>query len=136
MKKKKIKYDVAKNGEEAVSKWRTGGFHLILVSLNDRERLKYTLRSSTDGYPNANHGRHSGDEGNQVDGKNELFIRLSSSDSSFGGCAPYTPFANTLRGAFYLHFHLVPVQIICDHCRTHSVILAKRSSGSSRGRVQ
>lgn len=33
MKKKKIKYDVAKNGEEAVQKWRTGGFHLILVSL-------------------------------------------------------------------------------------------------------
>lgn len=32
MKKKKIKYDVAKNGEEAVQKWRTGGFHLILVS--------------------------------------------------------------------------------------------------------
>lgn len=34
MKKKKIKYDVAKNGQEAVTKWRTGGFHLILVSFN------------------------------------------------------------------------------------------------------
>ena len=33
MKKKKIKYDVAKNGEEAVQKWRTGGFHLILVGV-------------------------------------------------------------------------------------------------------
>ena len=32
MKKKKIKYDVAKNGEEAVQKWRSGGFHLILAS--------------------------------------------------------------------------------------------------------
>jgi osomolarity two-component system response regulator SSK1 len=32
MKKKKIKYDVAKNGQEAVNKWRTGGFHLILVN--------------------------------------------------------------------------------------------------------
>jgi osomolarity two-component system response regulator SSK1 len=31
MRKKKIKYDVAKNGEEAVQKWRTGNFHLILV---------------------------------------------------------------------------------------------------------
>jgi osomolarity two-component system response regulator SSK1 len=31
MRKKKIKYDVAKNGEEAVEKWRSGGFHLILV---------------------------------------------------------------------------------------------------------
>ena len=31
MKKKKIKYDVATNGAEAVEKWKTGGFHLILV---------------------------------------------------------------------------------------------------------
>ena len=31
MKKKKIKYDVAKNGEEAVQKWKLGTFHLILV---------------------------------------------------------------------------------------------------------
>lgn len=31
MRKKKIKYDVAKNGAEAVAKWKTGGFHLILV---------------------------------------------------------------------------------------------------------
>ncbi|KAI0824651.1 hypothetical protein BC628DRAFT_1321751 [Trametes gibbosa] len=33
MKKKRIKYDVAKNGEEAVSKWRSGGFHLILMDI-------------------------------------------------------------------------------------------------------
>ncbi|KAI0771992.1 hypothetical protein BD413DRAFT_475239 [Trametes elegans] len=33
MKKKKIKYDVAKNGEEAVTKWRSGGFHLILMDI-------------------------------------------------------------------------------------------------------
>ena len=32
MRKKKIKHDVAKNGEEAVQKWRSGTFHLILVS--------------------------------------------------------------------------------------------------------
>jgi osomolarity two-component system response regulator SSK1 len=31
LKKKKIKYDTAKDGREAVDKWRTGGFHLILV---------------------------------------------------------------------------------------------------------
>src|ERR1700683_3294666 len=31
MKKKKIKYDVAKNGKEAVEKWWTGGFHIVLV---------------------------------------------------------------------------------------------------------
>lgn len=34
MTKRKIKYDVAKNGEEAVMKWQTGGFHLILVSMS------------------------------------------------------------------------------------------------------
>ena len=34
MRKKKIKYDVAKNGEEAVEKWRSGRFHLILVRAN------------------------------------------------------------------------------------------------------
>ncbi|KAI0796524.1 hypothetical protein C8Q75DRAFT_710785 [Abortiporus biennis] len=33
MKKKRIKYDVAKNGEEAVQKWRSGTFHLILMDI-------------------------------------------------------------------------------------------------------
>ncbi|EKM59422.1 uncharacterized protein PHACADRAFT_137157 [Phanerochaete carnosa HHB-10118-sp] len=33
MKKKKIKHDVAKNGEEAVQKWRSGIFHLILMDI-------------------------------------------------------------------------------------------------------
>lgn len=33
MKKKKIKYDLANNGQEAVQKWRTGEFHLILVRI-------------------------------------------------------------------------------------------------------
>jgi osomolarity two-component system response regulator SSK1 len=41
MKKKKIKYDVAKNGEEAVQKWRTGGFHLILVGRYSWFEAKY-----------------------------------------------------------------------------------------------
>lgn len=31
MKRKKIRYDIANNGKEAVEKWKTGGFHLILV---------------------------------------------------------------------------------------------------------
>ncbi|KAG1858966.1 hypothetical protein DFJ58DRAFT_715745 [Suillus subalutaceus] len=33
MRRKKIKYDVAKNGEEAVQKWENGGFHLILMDI-------------------------------------------------------------------------------------------------------
>uniref|UniRef100_A0A0W0FIB4 Response regulatory domain-containing protein n=1 Tax=Moniliophthora roreri TaxID=221103 RepID=A0A0W0FIB4_MONRR len=33
MRKKKIKYDVASNGKEAVEKWRSGQFHLILMDI-------------------------------------------------------------------------------------------------------
>ncbi|SNX81550.1 related to SSK1 - two-component signal transducer [Melanopsichium pennsylvanicum] len=33
MGKKKIKYDVANNGREAVEKWKTGGYHLILMDI-------------------------------------------------------------------------------------------------------
>ncbi|KAF6762476.1 hypothetical protein DFP72DRAFT_1060721 [Ephemerocybe angulata] len=33
MRKKKIKYDIANNGAEAVAKWKTGGFHLILMDI-------------------------------------------------------------------------------------------------------
>ncbi|EIW82449.1 hypothetical protein CONPUDRAFT_103616 [Coniophora puteana RWD-64-598 SS2] len=33
MRKKKIRYNVAKNGEEAVQKWKSGGFHLILMDI-------------------------------------------------------------------------------------------------------
>ena len=32
LRKKKIKHQAAKDGEEAIAKWKTGGFHLILVS--------------------------------------------------------------------------------------------------------
>jgi CheY-like chemotaxis protein len=31
MKKHKIKFSVASNGQEAVEKWQGGGFHLVLV---------------------------------------------------------------------------------------------------------
>ncbi|KAF9972660.1 ssk1 response regulator receiver [Actinomortierella ambigua] len=33
MQQKHIKYDVASNGEEAVNKWKVGGFHLILMDI-------------------------------------------------------------------------------------------------------
>lgn len=33
MRKKSVKYDVAMNGQEAVDKWRTGSFHLVLMDL-------------------------------------------------------------------------------------------------------
>lgn len=55
MKKKKVKYDVAKNGEEAVEKWRSGNFQLILVSeismfgayFDDGDRWIFRCRSWT-----------------------------------------------------------------------------------------
>ena len=63
MKKKKIKYDVAKNGEEAVQKWNSGGFHLILVHLLlvlGRLCSNFPVK---DGYPDASHGRYSSHQG-------------------------------------------------------------------------
>ncbi|KAI0035630.1 hypothetical protein K488DRAFT_24437, partial [Vararia minispora EC-137] len=33
MRRKQIKYDVAKNGEEAIGKWKSGKFHLILMDI-------------------------------------------------------------------------------------------------------
>lgn len=51
-KRKKIKHQTAKDGQEAVEKWRTGGFHLILVSSNA------PLELTADGHPAARHGRH------------------------------------------------------------------------------
>lgn len=33
MRKKKVRFEVARNGQEAVSKWRKGGFHLILMDI-------------------------------------------------------------------------------------------------------
>ncbi|RGB26688.1 hypothetical protein C1646_770109 [Rhizophagus diaphanus] len=33
MKKKKIKYECASNGQEAVDKWQKGGFHLVLMDI-------------------------------------------------------------------------------------------------------
>lgn len=32
MKRKKINYGTAMNGQEAIDKWRAGNYHLILVS--------------------------------------------------------------------------------------------------------
>lgn len=33
LRKHKIHYEIAKNGQEAVAKWRTGGFHLVLMDI-------------------------------------------------------------------------------------------------------
>ncbi len=67
MKKKRIKYDVAKNGEEAVQKWNSGGFHLILVHLLLGSGRSYSNFTVKDGYPDAGHGRHSSHQGDPED---------------------------------------------------------------------
>ncbi|KAF5372018.1 hypothetical protein D9615_008095 [Tricholomella constricta] len=56
MKKKKIKYDLANNGQEAVQKWRTGGFHLILMPVMDGIQATKEIRrleqlNAVAGYP-------------------------------------------------------------------------------------
>lgn len=63
MRKKKIKYDVAKNGEEAVQKWRSGGFHLILVGLSESQLVRFSDEVA-DGHSDACHGRNPGNKGN------------------------------------------------------------------------
>jgi hypothetical protein len=47
MKRKKIKYDVANDGKAAVEKWKTGGFHLILV--REPSSVSICPRSAGDG---------------------------------------------------------------------------------------
>lgn len=48
MKKKKITYQLASNGQEAVEKWRTGQFHLILVSHHAIQRTILDLVNQMD----------------------------------------------------------------------------------------
>ena len=65
MKKKKIKYDVAKNGEEAVQKWRSGTFHLILVGATPAKLIAWQFADKDlgflDGYSDARDGRNTSD---------------------------------------------------------------------------
>lgn len=44
MQRKKISYAVASNGQEAVEKWRTGNYHLVLVMA--RRFLKYIANTA------------------------------------------------------------------------------------------
>jgi hypothetical protein len=57
MKKKRIKYDTAKNGQEAVDKYKDGKFHLILVKTFFECFCLYLSRtervSSPDGHTDA-----------------------------------------------------------------------------------
>ena len=61
MQRKKISYAVASNGQEAVEKWRTGNYHLVLVT-PEAGFLSTSLTSLTDGYSDAHNGWNSGHE--------------------------------------------------------------------------
>jgi osomolarity two-component system response regulator SSK1 len=70
--RKKIKYQTAKDGVEAVEKWRTGGFHLILV----RYPRMVSQLTHVDGHPAACHGRHRGDKGDSQARKEQQHRRF------------------------------------------------------------
>ena len=61
MQRKKISYAVASDGQEAVEKWRTGNYHLVLVMLEEGFS-SMSLTMLADGYPDAHNGWNSGNE--------------------------------------------------------------------------
>ena len=61
MQRKKISYAVASNGQEAVEKWRTGNYHLVLVMLEEGFSST-SLTMLADGYPDAYNGWNSGNK--------------------------------------------------------------------------
>ncbi|KAI0347427.1 hypothetical protein BDW22DRAFT_527311 [Trametopsis cervina] len=81
MKKKRIKYDVAKNGEEAVHKWRSGLFHLILMDIQmpimdgiqaTKEIRRIEKVSGTGGFPSTpqSEGQRTPSEASTTDSRN------------------------------------------------------------------
>ncbi|KAF9647061.1 hypothetical protein BDM02DRAFT_3098727 [Thelephora ganbajun] len=93
MKKKKIKYDVAKNGQEAVQKWKSGVFHLILMDIQmpvmdgiqaTKEIRRLEKMSGAPGYPNSPTGTPTS-EGQKTP-----------SDSTSESRQPSTPFRSSV----------------------------------------
>lgn len=63
MQRKKISYAVASNGQEAVEKWGTGNYHLVLV-MSEEGFTSMPLTGLADGHSDAHNGWYSGNEGN------------------------------------------------------------------------
>jgi CheY-like chemotaxis protein len=61
MQRKKISYAVASNGQEAVEKWGTGNYHLVLVILEEGF-IGTSLTMLADGYSDAHNGWNSGNK--------------------------------------------------------------------------
>jgi hypothetical protein len=58
MKNKHIAYGIAENGQEAVDRWSTGNYHLVLVCAFPKFVVSTDM--SPDGYPDAGYGRYRG----------------------------------------------------------------------------
>lgn len=141
MRRKKIRFEVANNGREAVEKWRTGGFHLILVSFA-RIVSWLTWRISdlaisgfartTDGYPVARVGRYRSDERDSQDGAQCQYRNPAQHSAS-------KRIANAAYSRSFNRFHDTPtaprltLPRLRHHRRAHSLGVQLGSCGGASG---
>jgi hypothetical protein len=113
MQRKKISYSVASNGQEAVEKWRTGNYHLVLVKFKEGS-LSMWLTWLADGYTDAHNGRDSGNERDSEAGGSRAQVICSRGTQTrewLFSIVLYT--SGTETGDYTISF-------LCHHCRPHS----------------
>lgn len=119
LRKKKIKHESANDGREAVEKWSTGNFHIILVSdtRDHVEIVAYALAS--DGYPASSHERLGSHQDHPRNGKIRQ-CRLLPFHAELGG-APYFESSHR-RNSWYAY------AFVSHHCGLDGLKFDARSS--------